>query len=127
MEPRAAADVAGAHQSAVVERADGNRPFTQLRRLYTTMCWCTPAAVWHALLSLLRWAVHLHHAESLSTNDPLTVAALDYLPSLTSLGADCLWPGSFATFMMSRSEQTDHYRYLASSEVSGEQSSDCPE
>ena len=118
-----ATDISAAYQSAVTAagRGDGYRPFTRLRHLHTTMCWCTPPSVWHALLSLLRWAVRLHCVTMLGSDDPLLVSALCYLPSLSALGAKCLWPLSFATFLKRTSAQSSQYRYLASDEVCGEQ------
>lgn len=117
------ADITAAYQSAVAAtgRGGGYRPFTQLCRLNVSMCCCTPPSVWHALLSLLRHAVYWHCAARLASNDPLAFLALSYLPSLTTLVGDCLWPLSFANFMQQPNEQNGRYRYLASHEVSGEE------
>ena len=56
------ADVVAAYQSAAEATGHCHRPFTQLRYLQLQVCWCTPPAVWHALLSLFRYAAHLHFA-----------------------------------------------------------------
>ena len=122
------ADIITAYRSAVAAagRCDGYRPFTQLRCFCASMCWCTPPSVWHALLSLLQWAVHLTYVTELASNDPLVVAALSYLPSLAALGDGCLWPLSFAGFLELRCELTGRYRFLASADVAGEEVSGCP-
>lgn len=123
-----AAIISGAYHSAMTAAGQGCqfRPFTRLRTLHTTMGWSTPPAVWYALLSLMKWAVNLRVVSDLQTTDPLIVAALGYLPSITSLSVRCWWPFSFATFMQQRSEQTGRYRYLASQAVSGEEINRCP-
>ena len=122
------ADVVDAYQAAVVAagRAGGYRPFTRLRYVRGSMCYCTPPSVWHALLLLMRHAVHLRSLAVLSTNDPLIAAALAHLPSITSLGADCLWPHSFATFIERRSMQTGHYLYVAPQPITRYPFSGCP-
>ena len=122
-----AANVLDAYQTAVTAagRGDGYRPFTQLRRLVAAMCWCTPPAVWHALLLLLRWAVRLRGVSQLSSNDPLVVAALGYLPSLTALSSECAWPHSFVAMMTQKRVQTGEFRYLAPHTTRGWQRSDC--
>ena len=116
-----AADITAAYQSAVkaVGRSTKYKPFTQLRHLHMLMCWCTPPLVWHALLSLRKSAARLHSVARLTSNDPLTISALSYLPSLRSLSSDCLWPLSFATFMERRYRRSELYRYLATEEVVG--------
>ena len=100
---------------------DIQAPLTQLTALYVKMCWCTPPSVWHALLLLLRSAAHLHCVLRLLSNDPLVIAALGYLPCITALGTESLWPLSFATFTEAQSERSAVYRYsyLSHSAVSG--------
>ena len=119
-----AEDVAGAYQSAVAAAGRGStyRPFTQLRRLRASMCWCTPASAWHALLSLLRWAVRLQGVAKMSSDDPLLICALSYLPSITELGADCLWPRSFAELMERKSEESGQYCFVTADELCGRES-----
>ena len=111
-----AADVTAAYQSAVAAagRGEGYRPFTRLRNIWLDMCWCTPPSVWHALLSLLRWATSLCAVKMLTTIDPLVVSALCYLSSVTVLESTCLWPASFAALMQQRDERTGRYRYHTS-------------
>ena len=123
-----AADITAACQSALTAagRSAQYRPFTQLRHLRTPMCWCTSPSVWHALLSLLRWAVHVHSVSYLSSNDPLVVSALGYLPSLAALGSQCLWPESFTNLIDQKIGQTTRYRFLASRAVSGDVCYGCP-
>ena len=123
-----AVEIADAYNSAVAasRRRVGYRPFTRLRYLYTMLCWCTPPSVWHLLLLLLRAATRLRCVSLLSTNDPLVVCALSYLPALTELAEDCLWPPSFATYMTRRSLRTDRYRFLACQHVGGCASDACP-
>ena len=120
-----AEDVAGAYQSAVAAAGRGStyRPFTQLRRLRASMCWCTPASAWHALLSLLRWAVRLQGVAKMSSDDPLLICALSYLPSITELGADCLWPRSFAELMERKSEESGQYCFVTADELHGRETS----
>ena len=79
-----AADVVRAYQSAVAGAGRGEdfKPFVQLRQLHIVMCSCTPPSMWHALLSLLRCAVHLRCLCGLSSNDSLSISALGYLPTL---------------------------------------------
>ena len=115
-----AADLVDGYQAAVAAagRGDGYRPFTRLVRLEVTMCWCTPPSVWHALLSLLKWA-DLQCACNVASNDPLVVSALSYLPSLDALSHSCLWPRSFATFLEQKSEQEGEYRYLTATDLKG--------
>ena len=121
-----AADVVIAYESAVAAAGRNSvyRPFTQLYRLYATMCWCAPPSVWHALLSLLKLAAHLQRVEWLSSNDPLVVCSLSHLPSLTALGSQCVWPRSFATFMERKSERTRRYRYVAAHKLQIRQTRD---
>ena len=110
-----ASGVVGAYQSPVTAagRSDVYRPFLRLNTVVATMCWrCTPPAVWHALLSLLRYASAIHCVSRVLTNDPLIVASLSHLPSIATLSSDCLWPASFATFIEQRNEETGQYRYL---------------
>ena len=124
-----AADVVLAYQSAV--RAQGRRieymPFTQLRHVRVEMCWCTPASVWHALLSLLRHAPKLHCVALLRSNDALAASALANLPSITTLTCESLWPASFATMVEQRCEQTDQYRYVACHKLKRGYGCCCPE
>ena len=122
-------EVVNAYQSAVQDAGRGDRykPFTQLRHLRAIMCWCTPPAVWHALLSLMRHATDLNCVAKLTSNDPLTIAALMDLPSFKSLGSDCLWPLSFVTFMEQKYVHTGRYRYLAARAVIGRQYRGGPE
>ena len=112
-------NVAKAYRSAVAAagRSDAYQPFTQLRRLRVPLRWCTPPSMWHALLSLLRWAERVQCMSELASNDPLVVCALRYLPSLTSLSDSCRWPSSFATVMRRRSARTGQHRYLATQAV----------
>ena len=123
-----AADNTAAHQSAVAaaRRGDEYRPFTLLCHLRVVMCWCTPPSAWHALLSLLRWSTLLCCLTSLSSNDPLLVSALGYLPSLAALNADCLWPSSLTALLGRKSVRTGHHRYLATRQLSGYRYSGCP-
>ena len=120
-------DIVVSYQSAVAAAGrDGQyRPFTQLRYLYTEMCWCTPPSVWHALLSLLRWATLLSCVDLVASDDPLLICALSYLPSLRALSGCCMWPPSFATVIERRYALTGRYRYLASSAVSCSESDGC--
>ena len=114
-----ATDISAAYQSAVTAaRRDGRyRPFTRLRHLHTTMCWCTPPSVWHALLLLLGQVTHLRCVANMASDDPLSITAVSYL-SLSVLGADCLWPLSFARHLQQRSVRTGRYRYVTSHNVS---------
>ena len=123
-----AADVNGAYQSAVAVagRGSGYRPFTQLCYLHVMMCWCTTPSVWHAMLSLMRHAAHLRTVYHLTSNDPLAIAALSYLPSLQALGADCLWPALLVECMEKRDEQTGKYRYVVCQQLKGERRFLCP-
>ena len=111
-----AADITAAYQSAVAAagRGVGYKPFTCLEDAVVGMCWCTLPSVWHALLSLMRSATHLRSLSRFSSDDPLVVSALGYLPSLNSLHAECRSPASLVTFMEQRVEQTGRYRYLLS-------------
>ena len=123
-----AADVIAAYQSAVAaaEHIDGYKPFTRVRSLQVTMCWCTPASVWHALLSLLRHATRLCCVAVLAVHDPLVIGALTYLPSLTSFaGMCCLWPEPFVQLMVLRNERTGRYRYVKNDELSGSAITGC--
>jgi len=95
------------------------RPFTRLRSLRVSMCWCTPPSVWHALLSLLQHAVQLRCVACLAIDDPLAVASLSLLPCLAILSANCLWPLPFAQMMERRLTRTGRYRYLACHAVRG--------
>ena len=124
-----AEDVVVAFRSAVAAagRSDEYQPFTELRVLIVVICWCTPASVWHALLSLLKHANRVRRVTALPNNDPLVIAALGYLPSIAELGSSCLLPASFATFLEQRSARTGQYRYVASRVVGGKQHSKCPE
>ena len=103
-----AADIVDVYQSAAsaAGRSSSFTPFTSLRNLSLIVCWCMPASVWHALLSLLRRAARLHHVSSMATNDPLIAAALSYLPCLTTLSCNCLWPNSFTSLMAEQSERS---------------------
>ena len=123
-----AADISAAYQSAVTAAGGGveYKPFTQLRCVFTTMCWCTPPSIWHALLSLMKWATRLRRVAYLTNNDPLAVCALGYLPSLTMLDAACLWPLAFATLLERRHAQTGNYCYLAPCELQGGPHLSCP-
>ena len=96
-----AADVAAAYQSALAAtgREEGYRPFTQLRQLHLKMCTCAPPSVWHALLALMRAAGELRSLVHVTSDDPLSVSALAYLPSLTELSGSCQWPLSFPVFV----------------------------
>ena len=94
-------------------------PFLRLRHLSSVMCLCASASVWHALLRLMRHAARLRTVAQLSSNDPLVVCALSYLPSLTALGASCMWPQSFAVFVEQRSARTGRYRYVAFTKAAG--------
>ena len=122
------ADVVGAYQSAVAAagRGDAYRPFVQLRHLHTEMCWCTPPAVWHALLSLMKYATHARCVARLASNDALVVSALAHLPSITSLTCESQWPASFATLMEQRSEQTGQYRFVACQQLTRDDWHSCP-
>ena len=115
------AEVVNAYQSAMAAagRRNDHKSFTQLRTLHTVMCWCTPGSVWHTLLSLLRHAGRLHHVNSLCSDDPRTVAALNNLPSLNSMSANCLLPAAFGKFMQRTDEQTGRYRFVACRELAG--------
>ena len=123
-----AADIVDSYQSAATNagRSGVYKPFTQFRHLYAVMCWCTPAAVWHALLSLLRWATRLHCINRLASNDPLVVSALAPLPSITTLSGECLWPKSFIRLVRQRVEQSGSYRFLGSQRVSVDSTDRCP-
>ena len=116
-----AGHVIHAYQSAVAAagRDEHYLPLADLHHLQLTMCWCTPPSVWHALLSLMKHATRVRCVAKLSSNDPLVIAALGYLPCISSLGSDSLWPATFATFMEQKSERTGRYRYLTSREVIG--------
>ena len=110
-----ATEVTAAYQSAIAAagRGGGYRPFTQLHSFRVEMCWCTSASVWHALLSLLRWASHLQCVSRMNSNDPLVVTALTHLPSLNELGAACAWPRSFSACICQKHVRTGGYAYLA--------------
>ena len=117
-----ASDVIGAYHSATAAtaRSGGYKPFTQLRHLLVTMCWCTPAPVWHALLSLTRHAVCLRAVNTISLDEPLAVSALSYLPSLTALSSHCLVPVPFGTFMQSMSRRPlVQFRFVTCEELCG--------
>ena len=122
-----AAEVIGAYRSAVAaaRRSDGYRPFTQLSQLCMPMCWCTPPSVWHALLSLMRHASRVECVAKLASNDPLVVCALAHLPSINSLGGDCLWSRSFVKLMERQSEHAGRHHYLACPELAGREEKDC--
>ena len=122
-----ATDVTNAFQSATAaaRRDAGYKPFTQLRRLDTMICWCTPPSVWHAMLSLLKYATRVQLVTSMASNDSLVTSALSHLPALKGLGAGVLYPQSFATSMMRKSGRSGRYRYLASKEVSSGESTEC--
>ena len=111
-----AEDVAAAYQAALktVGRGDDYRPFTQLRWLKANVCPCTSPSVWHALLALMRAAVHLRCVTWLASNDSLVVCALGYLPSLAMLSAGCVWPPSFTAWAMQRSLRTLQLRFVSS-------------
>ena len=47
----------------------------------------------------MQTAPMLRCVSQLSSTDPLSVSALGYLPRLTALSRDYLWPPSFATFV----------------------------
>jgi len=81
--------------------------------------------VWHALLSLMRHSVRLQYVTQAVSNDPLVVCALSYLPRITALGADCLWPRSFTSLMWQRGERIWDHRYLASQLLQGGESGQC--
>ena len=117
------ADVTDAYDCALVSagRSSAYKPFTQLRKLHTTMCWCTPPAVWHALLSLLQHAKRLRHVHSFCNHDPLTVVALKYLPCLASLSPHCVLPSTFGAFVQRKSKQTGRHLFVACSELIGSQ------
>ena len=116
-----AADLVEAYQTAMATAGQDDRykPFVQLCHLRVRMCWCTPASVWHALLSSLRWAARLHHVEQLWSDDPLAICALGYLPSLSALSAQCLLPSSFGAFMQRTCKQTGRLRFVACRELVG--------
>ena len=122
-----AKDVVEAHRNGVAAagRDEGCSSFTQLAQLRLDMCWCTPASVWYALLSLLKCA-QVECVAALASNDPLVVAALSCIPSVSQLSSECLWPNEFATFMEQKDERTGRYRYLQSRRLSGAESSGCP-
>ena len=102
------------------------QPFTKLRNVQVQMCWCTPPAVWHALLSLMRHAVHMHGVARLTTTDPLAVCALSYLP-MCVLHPVCMWPQSFTDFLVDTplSKSSRRRRYLASRCVTGTELTKC--
>ena len=105
-----AEDVVEAYQSALAATGRGGdyRPFTQLRLLSTKMCSCALPAVWHALLRLLKAAVRLRNVAFMFSNNPLTICALGYLPSLEQMSAACLWSPSFTAFAQRRSLTQKH-------------------
>ena len=121
-------DISGVYQSAVAAagRGSGYRPFTRIRHLSLNMCWCTPPPVWHALLPMLRHATHLSCLCLFASHDPLIVAALAHLSSITSLSHNCQWPLSFATLMERRSERSGRYRYVTSRGLTDQFGPPCP-
>ena len=117
-----AADIGDFHQMAVAgaERDDSYQPFTQLDRLTVRMC-CAVPSVWRALLALMRAATRLRCVSRLSNTDPLSISALVYLPSLTTLSGKCHWAPTFAAISQQRSlHSRRQYRFLASPEVRAE-------
>ena len=107
-------EVVGAYQAAVTSagRSEGYKPFTQLRYLWLKKCWCTPPSVWHATLSLLRYAINLRCVAKLGSSDPLIIAALSYLPSIRAFETGCVWPPSLATLMTRRDVETGQYSFV---------------
>ena len=112
--------VACEYEMATTEagRGQGWKPFTRLRQFYACMCLCTPASVWHALLRLMTYAVHVHCVD-IATVDPLIVSALSYLPHVFQLGSECMWPRSFTQFIAQPDERTGEHRYVSPKDVSG--------
>ena len=110
-----AADVVAAYQSAVVAagRGAGYVPFTRLTQLKLDMCWCAHSSVYYALLSLLRHATRLHCLSLIAISDPLAVAGLNALPSLTTFSADCSFPKSFTDCVQRRDEESSEYCYVS--------------
>ena len=123
-----ALDISNAHRTALATtgKDETYRPFTQLRHLSASVCHCTSPSVWHALLLLLRAATHLRLVECLASNDPLSIAALAYLPSIHALSAECLWPPAFAAFLQRTPLQTPHHPFLVSADVSTADEWICP-
>ena len=118
-----------AYVSAVraARRTREYKPFTRLRFLNLMMSWCAPAAVWRALLALMRSATKLRCVSHIATHDPTVVVALGLLPNITVLSQHCLWPHSFATIMERKSKRTGQYRYVASPELSSVHRSGYPD
>ena len=114
-----AASVSGAFKAASAHRDNGYSPFVQLRHLRLAMCWCTPAAVWHALLSLMRHSNRLHYAKHIHVDQPLAIAALAYLPALTAFKAEGHFPTAFGDFVRQTSKRTGRLRFVACSELAG--------
>ena len=120
-----AEEVVSAFQSAVAARASC-QPFTSLRSARFQMCWCTPASVWHALLSLMKHAAHVRCVAEFASVDPLVVSSLSHLPSVSALSEHTRWPLSFAALMERRSKRSGRYRFVAADEVKGVALVGCP-
>ena len=123
-----AEEVVSAYQSAVAAagRRAGYKAFTSMKMLLVTVCWCTPASVWHALLSLFKHAELLHMVDQAMSNDAMVTAALSYLPDIRALSSDSLWPGTFADFMMATVPGTRRPVYVAVCHVVGHEHGACP-
>ena len=122
-----AAQVTRAYQAAVAAAGRGSeyKPFTELGRLHVTMCWCTHASVWHALLSLLRHARRLRCLAELRTDDPLAISALSHLPCLSRLSAQCYYPKAFTSFLATSTERTSRRRYQPGRRLSSKEVTFC--
>ena len=122
-----ATGIVAAYQSAVAaaRRSQGYKPFTQLRQFLSMLCSCPPPSVWYALLSLLQSAVRLRSVTLFTSDDPLVMAALGRLPSLTALSYHCLLPASFIAFREQQCERTGFHRRLAPNGLYGRPSNRC--
>ena len=105
-----AADVVDAYQSAVAAtgRDSSYKPYTELHNLHVPTCSCMSPSAWHAMLSLLKHAKHVRCVSTMGSNDPLSISALAFLPSLTCVGP-CAWPLSAVTFVQRRLKQSDRF------------------
>ena len=112
-----AVEVVEAFTVAAARRSEAYAPFSQLSHLRLMMCWCTPASVWHALLSLLGHSKRLHCVKQLSTDQPLAIAALSCLPAITSVGSDCQFPPTFGSFIQQRGRRTKQYIFVSCDEL----------
>ena len=114
-----ASEVVQAYQSAVT--AAGRKadfvPFTRLNGALGRRCWGTAASVWVALVALVRNAPQLRCVAAIATDDPLIVAAVCSVPSLTLLGASCAWPRSFVDCLQLRDKASGQYRHVSSGDL----------